>query len=121
MQKTAYEFEDSWYIVPQQVLPGGTPTIKTHVPYASSFFDCDVNPSKHHNNIINMPIFHDGEILELSFAPFFCAYIKRDVLNNSVGLDAELGRHYRSDRIFQHILDMCEFKNLSCFQRYCVS
>ena len=110
MQKTAYEFEDSGIIVPQQVLPGGTPTIKTHVPYASSFFDCDVNPSKHHNNIINMPIFHDGEILELSFAPFFCAYIKRDVLNNSVGLDAELGRHYRSDRIFsayiRHVLNL---------------
>lgn len=81
MQKTAYEFEDSGIIVPQQVLPGGTPTIKTHVPYASSFFDCDVNPSKHHNNIINMPIFHDGEILELSFCTFLLCLYKRDVLN----------------------------------------
>lgn len=100
MQDEAYKLKNTGIIVPQQVLPGGTPTMNVHVPYANPDFDCDVNPSKHHKNIINMPLFHDGEVLELSFAPFFCAYIKRDVLNNSLGLDAELGRHYRSDRIF---------------------
>ena len=100
MQKFAYEHDDCGIVVPQQVLPGGTPTMKVHVPYASAGFDCDVNPSAHHKNIINMDNFHDGESLELSFAPFFCTYIKRDVLDASFGLDAELGRHYRSDRIF---------------------
>ena len=100
MQDSAYSLKNSGIIVPQQVLPKETPTMNVHVPYANSDFDCDVNPSKHHKNIINMPLFHDGNVLELNFAPFFCAYIKRDVLNNSLGLDAELGRHYRSDRIF---------------------
>lgn len=100
MQKFALEHEDCGIVVPQQVLPGGTPTMKIHVPYASAGFDCDVNPSIHHANIINMNNFHDGESLELSFAPFFCTYIKREVLDSSFGLDAELGRHYRSDRIF---------------------
>ncbi|WP_407423345.1 glycosyltransferase [Methanobrevibacter sp.] len=100
MQKCAYEQEDCGIVVPQQVLPGGTPTMNVHVPYASAGFDCDVNPSAHHKNIVNMRNFHDGEILELSFAPFFCTYIKRDVLDDSFGLDAELGRHFRSDRIF---------------------
>ncbi|MBE6140583.1 MAG: glycosyltransferase [Firmicutes bacterium] len=100
MQYVAYNRDDCGLVVPQQVLPDGSSSIKTHVPYATNIFECDVNPSKHHNNIINVPIFHDGEILELNFAPFFCVYIKRDVLNNSFGLDAELGRHYRSDRIF---------------------
>lgn len=100
MQKFAYEHADCGIVVPQQVLPGGTPTMKVHVPYASAGFDCDVNPSAHHKNIINMDNFHDGESLELSFAPFFCTYIKREVLDKSFGLDAELGRHYRSDRIF---------------------
>ncbi|MBQ2654676.1 MAG: glycosyltransferase [Methanobrevibacter sp.] len=108
MQKFAYEHDDCGIVVPQQVLPGGTPTMKQHVPYASEGFDCDVNPSAHHKNIINMDNFHDGESLELSFAPFFCTYIKREVLEKSFGLDAELGRHYRSDRIFseyiRHIL-----------------
>lgn len=100
MQKFAYEHDDCGIVVPQQVLPGGTPTMKVHVPYASEGFDCDVNPSAHHKNIVNMDNFHDGESLELSFAPFFCTYIKREVLDKSFGLDAELGRHYRSDRVF---------------------
>lgn len=100
MQKFAYSRDDCGIVVPQQVLPGGTPTMKIHVPYASEGFDCDVNPSAHHENIVNMNNFHDGESLELSFAPFFCTYIKREVLDKSFGLDAELGRHYRSDRIF---------------------
>ena len=57
-------------------------------------------PSIAHKNICNVPLFHNGEVLELNFAPFFCVYIKREIMNNSLGLDAELGRHYRSDRIF---------------------
>lgn len=100
LQKAAYKLEKCGITVPQQVLPGGTKTISTHVPSAKSQFDCDVNLSAHHSNIKNVPIFHDGVILELNFAPFFCVYIKRDVLDNSMGLDASLGRHYRSDRIF---------------------
>ncbi len=110
MQKYAYEISDCGLIVPQQILPGKTESMNTHVPYATPFFDCDVNPSRHHKNIHNMSVFHDGNVLELSFAPFFCVYIKREVLDNSLGLDAELGRHYRSDRIFsnyiRHIMNL---------------
>lgn len=100
MQDVAYNFDDCGLVVPQQVLPDGSSSIRTHVPYAKNIFECDVNPSIHHNNITNVPTFHDGEVLELNFAPFFCVYIKREILLNSFGLDAELGRHYRSDRIF---------------------
>lgn len=110
MQKAAYELPQCGMIVPQQVLPGGTKTITTHVPYAKSRRDCDVNLSAHHANILNVPLFHSGESLELSFAPFFCVYIKRDVLDRSVGLDAEFGRHYRSDHIFcsyvRHVMNL---------------
>lgn len=110
MQKYAYELPDCGLIVPQQILFAKTPTMNVHVPYASPIHECDVNPSQHHDNIFKIPIFHDGQVLELSFAPFFCTYIKRDVLNNSEGLDAELGRHYRSDRIFseyvRHIMGL---------------
>jgi GT2 family glycosyltransferase len=100
MQKSAYELPQCGIVVPQQVLPGGTKTITTHVPYANPQYECDVNLSYHHRNILHLPIFHNGETVELSFAPFFCAYIRRDVLEKSIGLDAEFGRHYRSDRIF---------------------
>lgn len=100
LQKSAYELPNCGITVPQQVLPGDTKTIPIHVPYAYSEYECDVNLSSVHENVINVPVFHSGKVVELSFAPFFCVYIKHDVLKNSMGLDAEFGRHYRSDRIF---------------------
>ncbi len=60
--------------------------------------------------MINMPLYHSGRVVELNFAPFFCVYIKNDVLISSMGLDAEFGRHYRSDRIFcnyiRHVMNL---------------
>ena len=100
LQKAAYQLQDCGIVVPQQVLPADTKTINAHVPFAYSQYECDVNLSAAHENIVNVSTFHSGDVVELSFAPFFCAYIKRDVYDNSVGLDAEYGRHYRSDRIF---------------------
>ena len=100
MHNAAYELSDCGIIVPQQILPGCTKTINEHVPFAYPQYECDVNLSAAHANIINVPVFHSGSVVELSFAPFFCVYIKREVLDKSVGLDPEYGRHYRSDRIF---------------------
>lgn len=100
LQTVAYSSDDIGITVPQQILPGRTKTLKIHVPYATSIFECDVNPSIHHQNIINMDLYHDGELLEMSFAPFFCTYIKREMLDKTLGLDAQSGRHYRSDRVF---------------------
>ena len=110
LQKFAFENDDCGIVVPHEMLVENNPKMNIHVPYADKHFECDTTPSKAHHNIINIPIFHDGSALELNFAPFFCCYIKRDVYNNSLGLDAELGRHYRSDRIFsdyvRHILKL---------------
>lgn len=101
MQKYSYELEDCGIIVPQQIWSyDKIHDVKSHVPYANNSLECDVTPSIAHKNICNVPLFHYGDVLELNFAPFFCVYIKREVINNSLGLDAELGRHYRSDRIF---------------------
>lgn len=104
LQTSAYSLPKCGIVVPQQVLPGDTKTINEHVPFAYPQYECDVNLSNAHSNIINVPVFHSGKVVELSFAPFFCVYIKKDVLNNSMGLDAEYGRHYRSDRIFCNYL-----------------
>ena len=38
--------------------------------------------------------------LEINFVPFFCVYITRESINKIGLLDAELGRHYRSDRLY---------------------
>lgn len=100
LQEAAYELDNCGMTVPQQVLPGNTKTINTHVPFANQDYECDVNLSAHHKNIINVPLYHNGEYTELSFAPFFCVYIKRETYNMSLGLDAELGRHFRSDMIY---------------------
>lgn len=110
MQKCAYTIPDCGLIVPHEMLVKGNEVIPSHVPYASANFECDVTPSIIHHNIINMPLFNSGGLIELNFAPFFCTYIKRSVYNKTLGLDAELGRHYRSDRIFsdfiRHILQL---------------
>ena len=104
MQHCAYSIPKCGIIVPHELLFEGDNRISENVPYAYNNFECDVLPSKNHHNIINMPLFHDGTLLELNFAPFFCTYIKRDTYNKTLGLDPELGRHYRSDRIFSDFI-----------------
>lgn len=100
MQYYAYNLSDSGVIVPREVLYAGDERVNNHVPYANKNFECDVTPSRNHTNIIKNPLFFDGDVLELGFAPFFCTYIKREVFNMTIGLDSEIGRHYVSDRLF---------------------
>jgi len=110
MQQVAYQDPLIGLVVPRQVLFAKTKTINTHVPFANPNIDCDVNLSQHHKNIHQVPLLHDGEQVEISFAPFFCTYMRREVIDQVGGLDAEFGRHYRSDRIMcdylRHLLDM---------------
>lgn len=110
MQQQAYQDLNIGLVVPRQVLFANTKTITTHVPFANPDIDCDVNLSQHHKNIIRVPWLHDGEQVELNFAPFFCVYMRREIVDKIGGLDAEFGRHYRSDRIMcdylRHLLGM---------------
>ncbi len=110
MQQAAYQNLQIGLVVPRQVLFANTKTITTHVPFANPNIDCDVNLSQHHKNIQYVPLFHDGEQVEINFAPFFCTYMRREVVDKVGGLDAEFGRHYRSDRIMcdylRHLLGM---------------
>ncbi len=109
MQKFAYELKDCGLVVSQQVLKNGS-SIKDHVPYAHDDYWCDITPSKFYKNILKVPIFHDGEVLELKWAPFFCTYVKRDVLNQYLGFDSSLGKHLHSMRLFseyvRHIMGL---------------
>lgn len=116
LHNAAYLLPQCGLTVPRQVLPGGTKTIADHVPYACPEQECDVNLSKHHSNIVSAPVFHHGEHTELSFAPFFCVYLKREVLQLAPRLDEKHGRHYRSDRIY------CDYvRNILGFKIYHVS
>lgn len=109
LQKHAYDLLDCGLVVSQQVLPNGS-LINKHIPYAHGDYWCDITPSKYRKNIINVPLFHNGEVLELNMAPFFCTYIKRDVLDMYGYLDYNLGRHFHSlvllSEFVRHILKL---------------
>jgi hypothetical protein len=57
----------------------------------------------HRINVDHVPLFHNGETVELNFAPFCCVYIKRDIWDSCGGLDAGVDGHYRSERV------MCDY------------
>lgn len=100
LQSACYKLKDAGMTVPRQVLPKNTKTLRVHVPYASEKNDCDVNISAHHQNIAAISLFHDGGAIDLSYAAFFAVYIRRDIIEEIGPLDAEYGRHYRSDRTY---------------------
>ena len=103
MQNNAYDLPDCGLIVSQQVFKDGS-AIKNHVPYAHNDYWCDVTPSKFYKNILRVPIFHNGEYLELKTAPFFCTYLKRDVLEKTEGFNSKLGKHYHSMQLFSEYI-----------------
>lgn len=113
LQRACLGRPDAGMTVPRQILPAGTKTIQTHVPYAKAHFDCDVNLSAHHLNIAQVPLFHDGGMLELTYAPFFAVYIRHEVIAAIGPLDAEYGRHYRSDRTYCDMM-----RNLTGYRIY---
>lgn len=106
LQGVAYGAADIAMTVPQQICPPESVDISAHVPYATLGLPCDVTLSSHHQNIDSIELFHNGNQVELNFAPFFCVYIKRAVWDLCGGLDYKNGRHYRSDRI------MCDYIKL---------
>ncbi|PHQ62631.1 MAG: glycosyl transferase [Sphingobium sp.] len=100
LQKAAFDLPQAGITVPRQILPAASKTIGLHVPYADPSHEVDVNVSAHHRNMVVTNIYHDGGPIELTFAPFFATYIRRPVVEAIGMLDAEFGRHYRSDRIY---------------------
>lgn len=110
MKAFAYSLDDVGLVVPRQVLYEDNGSISIHVPYANKKNKCDVNLSIKHFNIEHVPLFSNGKCIELSFAPFFSVYIRRDVYRLAGDLDSQHGRHYRSDRIYcdyiRHLLGL---------------
>lgn len=100
MEKVVLQDNTVGIVSPQQVLLPKTRTMNQHVPFANPVRELDVTVSYHHDNLI-----HNGEQspshnLDVHFIPFFCVYITREMINHVGVLDAELGRHYRSDRLY---------------------
>ena len=93
-----------------------------HVPYAHPNFECDIIPSIAYHNITNLPLFHDGGLLELNYAPFFCTYVKRDVYNKTEGLIFEFENENQISRTFsdfiQYMLKLKIYQTPDAFVYY---
>ena len=103
MQHHAYDISDCGMVVSTQILENG-PKITSHVTYALDDYWCDITPSRFYNNILKVPIFHNGELLELKQSPFFCSYIKREVYNKTNGFNPEFSKHYHSLSLFSYFI-----------------
>ena len=84
------KLEDSGVLVTRKIALKGDKQYKIHVPYLDTRRNCDIIVSNHFKNNINIPLFYDGEYLELNFAQFFCIYMKREVYDNSIRINQEI-------------------------------
>jgi GT2 family glycosyltransferase len=94
-----WKHSDAGMAVPRQVLPANSHIIKPHVPGAMDTYECDINLSSHHGNVLNPHFDQDDRLVELTFAPLFCSLVRADLIKQLSGLDARNGPHYRSDWI----------------------
>ncbi|MGB1560683.1 MAG: glycosyltransferase [Sinimarinibacterium flocculans] len=100
MQQVLHDWPQTGLVVPRQVLPAGTQTIRTHNPAMDPRREADVNLSLHHDNVVD-PLFDPvNGYVALTFAAFFCVYIPRRTLDEVGVLDHENAPHYRSDRLY---------------------
>lgn len=100
MEKVVLQDKDVGIVAPQQVLLSKTRTMNQHVPFANPGRELDVTVSYHHDNLIHNGEQSSSHNLDVHFIPFFCVYITREMIDEVGMLDAELGRHYRSDRLY---------------------
>ncbi|NJC88673.1 MAG: glycosyltransferase [Desulfuromonas sp.] len=77
LQACAHSNDAIAIVTPGQVLPGGNQLINAHIPYANADFPCDIALSRLYENILPLPLFHCGRLVELDAAPSGCVYIKR--------------------------------------------
>lgn len=92
-----FKHNDAGMAVPRQVLPANSKASRYQMPGASIRFECDINLSAHHNNILNLDFDVEDGLVELSYAPLFCGLFRPETLEALGGLDSGNGAHYRSD------------------------
>lgn len=95
--------EDAGMVVPRQVLPANNKITKVHMPGAARDFECDINLSVHHNNILDLTFDQEDGLVELTYAPLFCGLVRPEAIRAAGGLDSGNAPHYRSDWI------LCDF------------
>jgi len=118
MQKYAYELNDCGLVVSQEVLKDSNVVLKC-MPYVKRVdYGCDISTTELYNNVQHIPIFHDGDVIEMEYSSFFCTYIKRDILNSynkfnenfSIKLLSEYVQHVKGLKIY-HVSEAVVINN----------
>ena len=71
-----------------------------HVPPANLRFECDTNLSRLHDSVRDPFFDRENGVMELSFAPLFCALLTRQAIEAVGGLDTERSPHFQSDWLY---------------------
>ncbi|OWT33490.1 hypothetical protein BGI41_02195, partial [Methanobrevibacter sp. 87.7] len=90
LEEYSNKLEDSGILLSRIIGLKGNNNFRAHVPYIDTRRSCDIIVSNHFKNITNIPLFCDGEYLELNFAQFFLIYMKREVYDNSIKINPKL-------------------------------
>lgn len=110
MQKYAYELKNCGLVVSQEVLKDSN-VIKEHLPYVRRLaYGCDISTSELYNNVHNIPIFHDGEVIEMKYSTFFCTYIKNDVLNSYCEFNSNLNNLHSIRLLSEYVRNVIGLK-----------
>lgn len=89
-EKYSKKLPDSGVLVSRIIGLRGNSSFKSHVTLFNEERDCDIIVSNKFRNAVNVPLFYDGEYLELNFAQFFCIYVKREVYDKSIKVNQNL-------------------------------
>lgn len=111
LQSVLDDHPNAGLVVPSQIVLSGEKTLPIHQPYQDELRECDVSISLHHGNVVDPLLDASKGYIELSYAPFFCVYIPRAVVDILGPLDVENGPHYRSDCIY------CDLVTNLCYRK----
>ncbi len=92
--------EDAGIAVPRQVIPAGATALKLHMPAADAAFECDINLSSQHDNVLDSDVDREDNLIKLSLAP---PVLRSDPSGGDQGLghlDHRHGPHCGSEWIF---------------------
>jgi GT2 family glycosyltransferase len=94
-----HKHDDAGMVVPRQVLPANNRLIRIHMPGADSGFECDINLSASHDNVVDPEFDRADNLIELNYAPLFCGLLRSETLRAAGCLDSANGPHFLSDWI----------------------
>ena len=83
MQKYSSDLYNSGLIVSNHLIKNSK-LINKYAPHVHEDYWFDITTVE---NIMNIPLFFNGEVLSLKYSPFFCTYIREDVWKNIINLD----------------------------------